>query len=166
MQYKKTNIKRNKQNKVFLLTQCLLPLGISISPMEYLSPYKCAWEIKFLPLRMCTRVIKKWQNTLVYFLEYTLPLFVRNRQKVKEKRRQEMKVWTMVMMHEGCKMNELLELLKTKKHVRIFVHMLKYFENENHILHNSLCESNSLIRKYKRRNRILCDKIYNLKKKI
>ena len=72
----------------------------------------------------------------------------------------------MVMMHEGCKMNELLELLKTKKHVRIFVHMLKYFENENHILHNSLCESNSLIRKYKRRNRILCDKIYNLKKKI
>ena len=48
----------------------------------------------------------------------------------------------------------------------MFVHMLEYFENENHILHNSLCESNSLIKKYKRRNRILCDKIDNLKKKI
>ena len=43
--------------------------------------------------------------------------------------------------------------------------MLKYFENENHILHKSLCESNSLIKKYKRRNRILCDKVENLKKK-
>ena len=48
----------------------------------------------------------------------------------------------------------------------MFVHMLTYFENENHILHNSLCESNSLIKKYKRRNRILCDKVDNLKKKI
>ena len=48
----------------------------------------------------------------------------------------------------------------------MFVHMLKYFENENHILHNSLCESNSLITKYKRRNRILCDKVDALKKKI
>ena len=47
--------------------------------------------------------------------------------------------------------NELLELLKTKKHVRIFVHMLKYFENENHIWHNSLCESNSLIKKHKKK---------------
>ena len=56
--------------------------------------------------------------------------------------------------------------MKTKKHARMFVHMLEYFENENHILHNSLCESNSLIKKYKRRNRILCDKIDNLKKKI
>ena len=43
--------------------------------------------------------------------------------------------------------------------------MLKYFENENHILHKSLCESNYLIKKYKRRNRILCDKVENLKKK-
>ena len=49
-------------------------------------------------------------------------------------------------LFEGCPNNELLELLKTKKHARIFVHMLKYFENENHILHNSLCESNSLIK--------------------
>ena len=53
-------------------------------------------------------------------------------------------------MFEGCSNNELLELLKTKKHARMFVHMLKYFENENHILHNSLCESNSLIKKYKK----------------
>ena len=36
-------------------------------------------------------------------------------------------------MIEGCPNNELLELLKTKKHARIFFHMLKYFENENHI---------------------------------
>ena len=69
-------------------------------------------------------------------------------------------------MFEGCPNNELLELLKTKKHARMFVHMLKYFENENHVLHNSLCESNSLIKKYKRRNKILCDKVDNLKKKI
>ena len=68
-----------------------------------------------------------------------------------------------LIMFGGCLNNELLELLKTKKHARMFVHMLKYFENENHILHNSLCESNSLIEKYKRRNRILCDKVDNLK---
>ena len=52
---------------------------------------------------------------------------------------------------EGCPNNELLELLKTKKHARIFVHMLKYFENENYILHNSISESKSLIKKYKRK---------------
>ena len=69
-------------------------------------------------------------------------------------------------MFENCPNNELLELLKTKKHLRMFVHMLKYFEKENHILHNSLCESNSLIKKYKRRNRILCDKVDKFKKKI
>ena len=69
-------------------------------------------------------------------------------------------------MFEGYPNNELLELLKTKKHDRIFVHMLKYFENKSHILHNSLCDSNSLIKKYKRRNRILCDKVDNLKKRI
>ena len=66
---------------------------------------------------------------------------------------------------EGCPKKELLELLKTKKHFAMFVHMLKFFENENHILHNSLCESNSLVKKYKRRNRRLCDKIDNLKRK-
>ena len=43
-------------------------------------------------------------------------------------------------MFEDCPNNELLELLKTKKHARMFVHMLKYFENENHILHNSLSQ--------------------------
>ena len=68
-------------------------------------------------------------------------------------------------MFEGFPNTELLELLKTKKHARMFFHMLKYFENENHILHNSLCESNSLVKKYKRRNRILCDKVDNLKRK-
>ena len=68
-------------------------------------------------------------------------------------------------MFEGCPKSDLLELLKTKEHARMFVHMLKYFENKNHILHNSLCESNSLIKKYKRRNRILCDKVDNLKGK-
>ena len=66
---------------------------------------------------------------------------------------------------EGCPNNELLELLKTKKHAWMFVHMLKYFENKNHILHNSLFESNSLIKKYKRKNRILCEKVDNLKRK-
>ena len=69
-------------------------------------------------------------------------------------------------MFEGCPNNELLRLLKTKKHARMFVHMLKFFENEIHILHNSLCESNSLVKKYKRRNRRLCDKVDNLKNKI
>ena len=68
-------------------------------------------------------------------------------------------------MFEGCPNKELLELLKTKKHARIFVHMLKYFENENHILHNSISESKSLIRKYKRKNRVLSEKVDNLKRK-
>ena len=67
---------------------------------------------------------------------------------------------------EECPNNELLELLKTKKHARMFVHMLKYFENKNHILHNSLSESNSLLEKYKIKNKILCEKVDNLKKKI
>ena len=68
-------------------------------------------------------------------------------------------------MIEGCSDNELLELLKTKKLARIFVHMLKYFENENHILHNSISESKSLIKKYKRKNRVLSEKVDNLKRK-
>ena len=77
--------------------------------MEYLSPYKCACEIEFLPLRM-------YKNTSVYSLENTLPLFVRNRQRVKEKRRQEMKERTMLTMHEECKMNEKMKLNpKTKQ---------------------------------------------------
>ena len=69
-------------------------------------------------------------------------------------------------MFEGCPNKEHLELLKTKKHAKMFVHMPKFFENENHIVHNSLCESNSLVKKYKRRNIRLCDKVDNLKKKI
>ena len=68
-------------------------------------------------------------------------------------------------MFEGCPNNELLELLKTKKHARIFVHMLNYFENKDHILHNSISESKSFIKKYKRKHRILCEKVDNLKKK-
>ena len=71
-----------------------------------------------LPLQMCMRNrislskdvhkshIETTKNTLVYSLEYTLPLFVRNRQRVKKKRGQEMKVRTMLMMHEGCEKNE------------------------------------------------------------
>ena len=54
---KKTNIKKNKQNRVFLLTRCVLPFVICISLMKYLSSYKCAQEIEFLLLKMCTRVI-------------------------------------------------------------------------------------------------------------
>ena len=68
-------------------------------------------------------------------------------------------------MFEGCLNNELVELLKTKKHARIFVHMLKYFENKNHILHSSISESKSLIKKYKRKNRMLCEMIESLKMK-
>ena len=68
-------------------------------------------------------------------------------------------------MIEGCPNNELLELLKAKKHTGVFVHMLKYFENENHILHNSISESKSLIKKYKRKNRVLSEKVDNMKRK-
>ena len=71
-----------------------------------------------------------------------------------------------ISMFEDSPNNELLEFLKIKKHARMFVHMLKYFENVNHILHNSPCESNSLMKKYKRSNRILCDKVDKFKKKI
>ena len=70
-----------------------------------------------------------------------------------------------ISMIEGCLNNERLDLLKIKKHARIFVHMLKHFENENYILHNSISESKSLIKKYKRKNRVLSEKVDNLKKK-
>ena len=85
---------------------------------------------KTLPLQMCTRNrisspkdVHKSHNKshiemtkhTVYSLEYTLPLFVRNRERVKEKRGQEMNEQTMIMMHEGCKMNEKMKLKpKTK----------------------------------------------------
>ena len=62
--------------------------------------------------------------------------------------------------------NEFLELFKSKKHARIFIHMLKSLVHRNHDIHNSLCESNSLIDKYKKRNRRLCDKLDFLKRKI
>ena len=67
---------------------------------------------------------------------------------------------------EDCPSNELFELLKSKKHARMFIHMLKCLEHKNHKLHNSLHESNSLIAKYKRRNRRLCNKLDGLKRKL
>ena len=48
----------------------------------------------------------------------------------------------------------------------MFMHLLKSLVHENHDIHNSLCESNSLIAKYKRRNRHLCDKLDCLKRKL
>ena len=65
-----------------------------------------------------------------------------------------------------CSSNEFLELLKSKKHARIFIHMLKSLVHMNHDIHNSLCEANSLIDKYKKRNRRLCDRLDLLKRKI
>ena len=44
-------------------------------------------------------------------------------------------------MSERCFTNDLLELLETKKHARVFVHMLEYLENQNHVLHSSISES-------------------------
>ena len=44
--------------------------------------------------------------------------------------------------------------------------MLKSLVHENHDIHNSLCESNSLIVKYKKRNRHLCDRLDCLKRKL
>ena len=37
--------------------------------------------------------------------------------------------------------------------------------SENYILHNSISKSKSLIKKYKRKNRVLSEKVDNLKKK-
>ena len=54
-------------------------------------------------------------KTLRYTLEYTLSIFVRNRQRVKEKRGQEMKERTMIMMHERCEMNEKMKLKSKTK---------------------------------------------------
>ena len=65
-----------------------------------------------------------------------------------------------------CPSNEFLELFKSKKHARIFIHMLKSLVHRNHDIHNSLCESNSLIDKYKKRNRCLCDKLDCMKRNI
>ena len=76
-----------------------------------------------LPLQMCMRNrisppkdVHKSNIEMTKTLWYTLPLFVRNRQRVKKKRGQEMKVRTILMMHEGCEMNEKMKLkLKTKQ---------------------------------------------------
>ena len=65
-----------------------------------------------------------------------------------------------------CSSNEFLELFKSKKHARIFIHMLKSLVHRNHDIHSNLCESNSLIEKYKKRNRRLCDKLDCVKRKI
>ena len=48
-----------------------------------------------------------------------------------------------------CPSDELQELFKSKKHDRMFKNKPKCLEHRNHELHNSLCESNSLIAKYK-----------------
>ena len=37
-------------------------------------------------------------------------------------------------MFERCLTDDLVELLKTKKHARVFVHMLEYLEKQNHVL--------------------------------
>ena len=65
-----------------------------------------------------------------------------------------------------CSSNKLLELFKSKKHARIFIRMLKSLVHRNRDIHSSLCESNSLIDKYKRRNRLLCDELDCLKRKL
>ena len=44
-----------------------------------------------------------------------------------------------------CPSNELLELFKSKKLARVFMHMLKSLVHRNHNIHNSLCESYSLL---------------------
>ena len=67
---------------------------------------------------------------------------------------------------EICSSNEFLELFKSKKYARIFIHMLKLLVHKNRDIHNSLCESNALIDKYKKRNRRLRDKLDFLKRKI
>ena len=61
-------------------------------------------------------------------------------------------VFVITSIFVDCPSNELLEFLKSKKHARVFIHMLKCLEHRNHELHDSLCESNSLIAKYKRGN--------------
>ena len=71
-----------------------------------------------------------------------------------------------VSIFGDCPSNELLELFKSKKHARIFIHMLKSLVHRNHDIHNNLCESNSLIDEYKRRNRHFCDKLDCLKRKL
>ena len=67
---------------------------------------------------------------------------------------------------EICSSNEFLELFKSKKHARIFIHMLRLLVHKDQDIHNSLCESDFLINRYKKRNKRLCDKLDFLKRKI
>ena len=76
----------------------------------------CTRNRIFPPKDVHKKSYRNDKNSSVYYLKYTLPLFVTNRQRVKEKRGQEMKVRTMIMMHDGCKMNEKMKLKpKTKQ---------------------------------------------------
>ena len=76
-----------------------------------------------LPLQICTRNrisspknVQKSHIKMTKTLQYTLPFFVTNRQRVKKKQVQEMKVQTMIMMHDGCEMNEKMKFKpKTKQ---------------------------------------------------
>ena len=67
---------------------------------------------------------------------------------------------------KDCSSNAVLELFKSKKHARIFCHMLKSLVQRNHDCHNSLCKSKSLNYEYERRNRQLSDKLCHLKGKL
>ena len=40
-----------------------------------------------------------------------------------------------------CPSNEFLELFKSKKHARIFIHMLKSLVHRNHDIHSIACVS-------------------------
>ncbi|XP_075636751.1 uncharacterized protein LOC142608987 [Castanea sativa] len=65
-----------------------------------------------------------------------------------------------------CPNNELLELFKSRKHARMFIHMLKCLKHRNQELHNRFRESTSLVPKYKKMNRHLCNKLDSLKRKL
>ena len=52
------------------------------------------------------------------------PFLTRIDKGVKEKREQEMKVRTMIMMHEGCEMNEKMKL-KSKTKQNVTMHKVK-----------------------------------------
>ena len=66
---------------------------------------------------------------------------------------------------EDCSSNVFLELFKSKKHARIFCHMLRSLVHRNHDIHNSLCESKALVYEYERRNKHLCNELDHLRGK-
>ena len=106
-QENKQRIKQTKQG--FLIKKCLLPL---------------IYPIEFLPLWMCTRYnFSPWECAQESYrndetLWYAPFLFVVNRQMNHEDRGKEKKIWTMVMIHEGCKMNEKIKLTQKTKHLK------------------------------------------------